>query len=63
MIYNLIRQVDRTDSQTKNGRGVIETLPGHDGEVTVVKPFGSSAFVSGDKLGQVRIWRCQDDKV
>lgn len=52
----------RTHCPLKNGRGVIETLPGHDGEVTIVKSFGSDAFVSGDKLGQVRIWR-RGDKV
>lgn len=39
-----------------------ETLPGHSEEVTVVKAF-SDIFVSGDKLGHIRIWRLQNDKV
>ncbi|ELU41553.1 elongator complex protein 2 [Rhizoctonia solani AG-1 IA] len=39
-----------------NGHGVIATLPGHDEEITVVKAF-SDTFVTGDKLGHVKIWR------
>ncbi|KAG8686683.1 hypothetical protein FRC09_013977, partial [Ceratobasidium sp. 395] len=49
----------------KDGRGIIATLPGHDAEVTVVKAFplaGTEAFVSGDKLGHIRIWKLQDTK-
>ncbi|KAG9099797.1 hypothetical protein FRC06_004829 [Ceratobasidium sp. 370] len=60
--YKFLAFWDTTD---KDGRGVVATLSGHDAEVTVVKAFplsGADAFVSGDKLGHVRIWRCQNDK-
>ncbi|KAG9073477.1 hypothetical protein FS749_015129, partial [Ceratobasidium sp. UAMH 11750] len=53
------------DTTDKDGRGVTATLSGHEAEVTVVKAFplsGADAFVSGDKLGHVRIWRRQNDK-
>ncbi|KAG8747230.1 hypothetical protein FRC10_001846 [Ceratobasidium sp. 414] len=60
--YKFLACWDTTD---KDSRGVAATLPGHDAEVTVVKAFplsGADAFVSGDKLGHIRIWRCQNDK-
>lgn len=39
-----------------------ETIPGHDGELTIVKAF-EDILISGDKLGHVRIWRLRDTKV
>ncbi|GAB1519374.1 Elongator subunit elp2 [Rhizoctonia solani] len=50
------------DTTDTNGHGVIATLPGHDEEITVVKAF-SDTFVTGDKLGHVKIWRKRGDKV
>ncbi|KAF8679466.1 WD40 repeat-like protein [Rhizoctonia solani] len=49
------------DTTDTNGHGVIATLPGHDEEITVVKAF-SDTFVTGDKLGHVKIWRKRGDK-
>ncbi|CAE6506974.1 unnamed protein product [Rhizoctonia solani] len=49
------------DTTDINGRGVSTTLPGHDDEIAVVKAF-SDTFVTGDKLGHVKIWRRRNDK-
>ncbi|KEP47202.1 RNA polymerase II elongator subunit [Rhizoctonia solani 123E] len=49
------------DTTDANDYGVTTTLPGHDEEITVVKAF-SETFVTGDKLGHVKIWRKQNDK-
>ncbi|KDN42925.1 hypothetical protein RSAG8_06451, partial [Rhizoctonia solani AG-8 WAC10335] len=49
------------DTTDTNGRGVTATSPGHDEEITVVKAF-SDTFVTGDKLGHVKIWRKRNDK-
>ncbi|CAE6430910.1 unnamed protein product [Rhizoctonia solani] len=49
------------DTTDANDCGVTTTLPGHDEEITVVKAF-SETFVTGDKLGHVKIWRKQNDK-
>ncbi|CAE6456006.1 unnamed protein product [Rhizoctonia solani] len=49
------------DTTDINGRGIMATLPGHDEEITLVKAF-SDTFVTGDKLGHVRIWGKRNDK-
>ncbi|CAE6428931.1 unnamed protein product [Rhizoctonia solani] len=49
------------DTTDTDGRGVVTTLPGHDEEISVVKAF-SDTFVTGDKLGHVKIWRKRGDK-
>ncbi|CAE6410947.1 unnamed protein product, partial [Rhizoctonia solani] len=49
------------DTTDADGRGVLATLPGHDEEITVVKAL-SDIFVTGDKLGHVKLWRKRGDK-
>ncbi|KAH7345263.1 WD40 repeat-like protein [Rhizoctonia solani] len=49
------------DTTDTHGRGITATQPGHDEEIAVVKAF-SDTFVTGDKLGHVKVWRRRNDK-
>ncbi|CAE6462544.1 unnamed protein product, partial [Rhizoctonia solani] len=49
------------DTTDINSRGVTATLPGHEEEITIVKAL-SDIFVTGDKLGHVKIWKKRNDK-
>lgn len=60
-----ISNVDTVFLQTSN-RGVYATLLGHRGDVTTLKRVrsenGCATLVSGDSVGEVRIWREGEDK-
>jgi hypothetical protein len=46
--------------------GIRRTLKGHAGQVTTVKAFeldGGRRLVSGDSVGEVRMWTTEDEKV
>ncbi|WVQ78566.1 hypothetical protein IAT38_000652 [Cryptococcus sp. DSM 104549] len=43
--------------QTTEARGVHATLPGHRGQVTALKLLPDGRVVSGDSVGEVRVWR------
>lgn len=45
------------NTQDPNGRGVFQTLPGHNGLVTCIRFVASDAFASADDKGTVRYWR------
>ncbi|KAK4684880.1 elongator complex protein 2, partial [Tremellales sp. Uapishka_1] len=55
------------NTEAETSRGVYATLPGHKGQVTTVKRLsdskGKTRFVSGDSLGEVRVWEGEHDQV
>ncbi|WRT67342.1 uncharacterized protein IL334_004312 [Kwoniella shivajii] len=47
---------------TESSQGVCETLPGHKGQITTLKLLGNDQFISGDTVGEIRVWGQKDDK-
>ncbi|OJA16969.1 hypothetical protein AZE42_00596 [Rhizopogon vesiculosus] len=45
------------NTQDTNGRGIFQTLPGHESFVTCVRFLASDSFASADDKGTVRYWR------
>ncbi|KAG1874502.1 WD40-repeat-containing domain protein [Suillus subalutaceus] len=45
------------NTQDPDGRGVFQTLPGHNGLVTCIRFVAFDAFASADDKGTVRYWR------
>ncbi|KAG0709563.1 WD40-repeat-containing domain protein [Suillus ampliporus] len=45
------------NTQDPDGRGIFQTLPGHEGLVTCVRFVASDAFASADDKGTLRYWR------
>jgi len=44
-------------SKDTDGRGIFQTLPGHEGLVTCVRFVASDSFASADDKGILRYWR------